>query len=321
MKAKAIAHPMEGLVKYHGLRDWNLRIPYHDSISVNLEAFNTTTEIEFGDFGEDVALVNGVKLQGREFERVKSVVDYVRKLAGISENFYMTSSNSIPKGTVKGLGFSSSAGAALAAASYKAAGLDKRLGWDYTLLSRIARRLAGSACRSVVGYYARWYAGRSDEDSYAVCFAEPKDLDIRVIVVPFYVEFRTEDGHREAELSPFFESRTISAQKRCDELEKAIKNGDFKRFGELVESDALELHAVTMTGPGRLILATSDSWRVVQKVLQLRNQGVECYFSMQTGPTVFVNTLPENVSTVVESVKDLGYKAYVSNIGGPARAL
>ena len=37
MKATAIAHPMQGLIKYHGLRNEKLRIPFHDSISVNVD--------------------------------------------------------------------------------------------------------------------------------------------------------------------------------------------------------------------------------------------------------------------------------------------
>lgn len=319
MKAKAVAHPMEGLVKYHGLRNWQLRIPYHDSISVNLDAFKTVTEVEFGNFGEDIAVVDGTILQGRELERVKSVIDYVKQLAGLEANFRMTSRNSLPKESVKGLGFSSSAGAALAAASYKAAGLEKEFGMDMKLLSRIARRLAGSACRSVVGKYARWFAGSSDEDSYAVSFADEKNLDIRVVVVPFYLDFKTENAHREAEASAFFEARVKAAQRRCDELEDAIKDGDFKKFGELVELDALELHAVTSTGHGRIILAVPDSWRVVFLVRELRKEGFECYFSMQTGPTVFINTLPENTEYVRNAVEELGYKTYVSSIGGPAR--
>ncbi|MDW8083648.1 MAG: hypothetical protein RMI49_00395 [Candidatus Caldarchaeum sp.] len=320
MKARAVAHPMEGLVKYHGLKDWSLRIPYHDSISVNLEAFTTETEIEFGNFGEDIAVVDGETLKGRELERVKSVVNYVKHLAGIEENFRMFSKNSIPKGAVKGLGFSSSAGAALAAAAYKAARLDEQYGMDYKLLSRIARRLAGSACRSVVGYFARWFAGSSDEDSYAVCIAERKDFDIRVVVVPLYVDFKTEDAHREAEASSFFWARVESAQRRCDQLERAIKQGDFIEFGELVELDALELHAVTSTGPRRMILATPDSWRVVALVQELRKEGLRCYFSMQTGPTVFINTLPEDTANVKAAVEDLGFRTFVSSVGGPAKA-
>ncbi|HUU06943.1 MAG TPA: diphosphomevalonate decarboxylase, partial [Thermoplasmata archaeon] len=34
MKSSATAHPIQGLVKYHGLKDETLRIPFHDSISV-----------------------------------------------------------------------------------------------------------------------------------------------------------------------------------------------------------------------------------------------------------------------------------------------
>ncbi len=318
MKARAVAHPMEGLVKYHGLKDWKLRIPYHDSISVNLAAFNTVTEVEFGDF-EDTAEVDGVVLEGREMERVKAVIDHVRRLAGLEEGFRMVSHNSMPKGSVKGLGFSSSAGAALAAAAYKAAGLNKMYGWDYRLVSRIARRLAGSACRSVVGWYARWFAGFSDETSYAANFATEKDLDIRIVVVPLSLGFKTEDAHREAEQSAFFEARVKAAQKRCDELEEAIKDGDFTRFGQLVELDALELHGVTSTGPWRMILATADSMHIIKLVHDMRSEGVECYFSMQTGPTVFINCLPEDAEYVASRVTDAGYRAIVSEVGGPVK--
>ena len=59
-KVTAIAHPMEGLIKYHGLRDHELRIPFHDSISVNIEALNTKTTVEFGEFDEDSFVIGGV---------------------------------------------------------------------------------------------------------------------------------------------------------------------------------------------------------------------------------------------------------------------
>ena len=50
MKATAIAHPMQGLIKYHGLRNEKLRIPFHDSISVNVDKLWTKTTVEFGDY-------------------------------------------------------------------------------------------------------------------------------------------------------------------------------------------------------------------------------------------------------------------------------
>ena len=321
MKARAKAHPMQALVKYHGLKDWELRIPYHDSISVNAEALYTITTVEFGDFEEDSLHVDGVKITGRGLERALKVVDIIRRIASIEERVRIESWNSLPSGTAKCVGFSSAAGAALAVACYKAAGLDENLGWDYRFLSRVARRLAGSACRSVVGEYARWYAGHDDESSYAERIAGRDELDIRMVIVPLPLDISTEKAHMEAERSSFFKARCSSAQARCDELERAIKEGDFRRFGQLVELDSLELHAVTMTGGEGIILTTCDSLKIISLVKELREkEGVECYYSMQTGPSVFINTLREDSKYVEERVKELGYKPLVSEIGGPARA-
>ncbi|GBC69827.1 hypothetical protein HRbin01_01531 [archaeon HR01] len=321
MKAKAIAHPMQALVKYHGLRDWEMRIPYHDSISVNLAAFHTVTEVEFGDFPADTAELNGVQVSGRELERILKVVDRVRQLADMDERVRIVSYNSLPPGTAKGLGFSSSAGAALATAAFKAAGLDREYGWDFRLLSRIARLLAGSACRSVVGYYARWYAGTCDEDSYAVSFSDGGNLPLGIIVIPLPAGFSTEAAHREAELSPFFQQRCITAQRRCDEVQKAIIDGDLETFGQLVEQDSLELHAVTMTGPSRLVLMTPQTLKAIRAVEMMRREGVKCYYSMQTGPTVYVNTYREDMDYVLSRLEDEGLKPMVSGVGGPARLL
>src|SRR4030065_325692 len=47
MKGSSIAHPIQGLIKYHGLKDDVLRIPYHDSISVATSPTNTHTTLEF----------------------------------------------------------------------------------------------------------------------------------------------------------------------------------------------------------------------------------------------------------------------------------
>ncbi|MEM2041243.1 MAG: diphosphomevalonate decarboxylase [Nitrososphaerota archaeon] len=314
-KATAKAYTMQALIKYHGLKNWELRIPYHDSISVNTDCLYTTTTVEFGDFETDKLLINGEEVRGRALERVITVIERVRRLAGIDDCCLINSVNHSPIRNAKGLGFSAAAGAALAAAAYEAAGLRKKFGWDLKLISRLARLLAGSACRSVIGEYARWYAGNSDEDSYAVKIATKKDFDIRFIIVPLFMKTSTEEAHREAETSSFFRARIESAQKRCDELVKAIKDNDFKRFGELVELDSLELHAVTMTGHGRLILMNAESLKVINVVKKLRSEGIPAYYSMQTGPTVYVNTLPEWVQEVSKALSEEGLWGIESSVG------
>jgi diphosphomevalonate decarboxylase len=318
--AVARAYTMQALVKYHGLRDWSLRIPYHDSISVNTDVAYTTARVTFGSFESDKVLAGGVELVGRPRERVIAVIDRVRALAGIDDKCVVETENH-PRIRAKGMGFSSSAGAAIAAAAYKAASLDKKYGWDLRLISRIARLLAGSACRSVVGAYAKWLAGTGDEDSYAIRIGDASDLDIRYVIVPLWLDVSTETAHREAETSPFLWARVESANRRCIELEKAIKDGDFKRFGELVEKDSLELHAVTMTGAQGTILMTPEALMVIEIVKRLRGKGVAAYFSMQTGPTVYVNTLPEDAEIVAEEIRAGGFDVLVSGIGGEVEVL
>jgi|GEM_PF-3394757 len=84
LKAKARAHPMQGLVKYHRLKDKMLSIPFHDSISVNVEALHTETEVKFGDFKEDELWINGVNSSKGELRRCQMVLDRIRWLSGLT---------------------------------------------------------------------------------------------------------------------------------------------------------------------------------------------------------------------------------------------
>jgi phosphomevalonate decarboxylase len=59
MKATAIAHPIQGLVKYHGLKNPKKRIPFHDSISVCADGLHTTTTVEVDNsFKENTTVIN-----------------------------------------------------------------------------------------------------------------------------------------------------------------------------------------------------------------------------------------------------------------------
>jgi diphosphomevalonate decarboxylase len=316
MKATALAHPMQALVKYHGLKDWNLRLPYHDSISVNLASLKTTTTVEFGDFAEDSITIDDIDRKGDILTRTMSIVDTIRERANLEDRVRVTSRNNLPFGEVKGLGFSASGGAALAAAAFKASGLEATNGWDLKLISRIARRLAGSACRSVTGEYSRWYAGNGDESSASQRFAGASDLDLAMIIVPFGANFSTEQAHKEVENSAFFNARIEMARKRVNVMEDAITSGMLERVGELAELDSLELHALTMTGPNRMVLFRPESIVVMDLVRKLRaERRLPVYFSMQTGPSVFINTYPEHVDEVLSELKSLQLTAIRSTIG------
>ena len=309
---RAVAFTMQALVKYHGLKDWGLRLPYHDSISVNTTSMKTEASISDSREG-------GVYLEGHANKsangRLQAVV--ARLAPGHDVKEFRIDSRNLPTSKAKGIGYSSSAGAALTLLCQRLlVGSEP----DMKDLSRTARLFAASASRSLEGGYSRLYAGKDDEGTYAERFADEKDLDLRMVIVPLPSRVKTEDAHREVLTSPFFKARLQSAQKRCDEMEKAIRGNDLEEVGRLAEKDTLELHSLTMTGQSGLVIMTEDSLRIIRRVREMRDHGLRAYFSMQTGPSVFINTSPEDQGAVHRSIEKIGYKAYLSSVG-PGAAL
>jgi phosphomevalonate decarboxylase len=310
---RAVAYTMQALVKYHGLKDWKLRLPYHDSISANTTSMKTEAAITDARKG-------GVFIEGRSNEsatsRLSEVVARLDSSKKVSD--FRVDSRNVPSGRAKGIGYSSSAGAALTLLCHRLL-----VGGEPDLrdLSRTARVFAASAARSLVGGFSRLYAGTDDEGTYAERFADSRDMDLRMVIVPLPSRVRTEDAHKEVLTSPFFKARVESAQKRCDEMEKAILGNDLDALGRLAERDTLELHSLTMTGESGLVIMTEDTLRIINKVRDLRDGGVKAYYSMQTGPSVFVNTSDKYERTVLKAIEKLGYRAYPSGVGGEATVL
>jgi phosphomevalonate decarboxylase len=312
MKASAIAYPIQGLIKYHGLKDEKLRIPFHDSISVCTAPIQTLTTIEFGH-RSDSAEFDGKKATGHELDRIKSVVDPLRKRAKTKNSFRMVSENNFPSNI--GLGASASAFAALAVASASALGLDLTL----EELSRYARRGAGSASRAVTGGFSRWYAGTSDKDSYSRMLASPDELDMGIVCALVPAKKFTEAAHKEVETSPFFEARIKYVVEALDKMEKAIYAHDIDRICSLAETDTLLLHGITMTGIDELILWRPDTVKVLLEVRQMRAEGMRTYFSIDTGATVYINCPIEERWEVEQRIQKLGIETIECHVGGPAK--
>ena len=312
MKATAVAHPIQGLIKYHGLADPVLRLPFHDSISVCTAPLTTRTTLEFGDFPRGEATIDGRSVSGHEMDRILAVVDPVRVRAGMAKRFRMMSINDFPSNV--GLGASASGFAALALAACRAAALDADLGE----VSRIARRGAGSATRSVTGAFSKWKMGVADEDSYAVQLAgEDLQMDIIVALIPAFKQ--TEDAHREAPTSPFFHARLAEMPRLIAEMELAIRKRDVGAICALAERDTLMLHGITMTGAAEMVLWQPETLRVILAVRKMREAGLPAFFSIDTGATVYVNTLPGRGPEVQARIEELGIRTIPCTVGGPAR--
>jgi diphosphomevalonate decarboxylase len=312
MPYTVIANTMQALVKYHGLKDWELRIPYHDSISVNTTSLYSEVRVTEGKAGK--LTVNGTQ-NSDALRRIEAVSQRLTGRRFEELGLEMDSKNT-PGAEGKGLGFSSSAGSALTFAINRAVNKGRP---DMKELSKVSRLFAASASRTMVGGFSRLYAGKDDDDTYSERIGDEKDLPLRMVIVPLPSAVRTETAHEEVESSPFFRARIESATKRCDHVEKAIRGGDLASLGELVEQDTMELHGVTMTGENRMIVMSADTINVITKVRELRANSVRAYFSMQTGPSVFINTDEAGEPKVRRAMAKMGYRTLTSSVGKEAR--
>ena len=320
MKATAMAHPIQGLVKYHGMRDDIERHPYHDSISLCTAPSHTRTTVEFSmDHDEDTFVVDGEELEGRAYERVEAVVEKARSKSDAAHTVYpvrLESENSFPSNV--GLGSSSSGFAAAAMALAEAAELDA----SRQEISTIARVGSASSARSVTGAFSQLHTGLNDEDCHSRRIPTDVHEDLKIVVglVPYHKE--TEDAHAEAADSHMFQARMAHVHGQIAEMRDALRNDEFDRAFELVEKDTLSLAATTMTAPSGWVYWQPATLRIFNRVRELReDEDIPVYFSTDTGASVYVNTTEEHAEYVEEEIADCGVSTTVWDVGGPAKLL
>lgn len=326
--AAALAYPMQGVLKYHGLSDWSHRIAFLPSVSLCNDAGYTLTLVEFDpDLPTDSATINGQPARGRELERVRQSLDAVRAASGVTVYARVVSRN-VTRGTRlgKGLGSSASASAALALAAIAALyGVD--VATNRRLVSCMARLLAGSGCRSAAGGCSIWlsYPGIPHQESFAVRLDDAGQLDdVRLLTVPIdsRIGLKTEQAHRDAPASALFRCWMLSRRDEALACIAAARAGDWRTLGQWAELDSIRLHGITMSGSleHKLIGWEPENIALFRMCNDLRAAGVPVYCSTDTGPTaVFIThrDYEDAVVTAIESL-DLNLEVIRGRIAGPA---
>ncbi len=313
MKSTARAYAIQGLVKYHGLKNAKLRIPFHDSISVCMKSLPTITTVETKPgLSSDKMRIDGVVPTRGETARILAVVDTLRTLASNRTSLRIESRN--PDVDGKGLGFSASGFAALGLATSTALGLDLAT----HELSEVVRLGAGSAARSIAGGFSIWYANRKGR-SYAEQLAPASSIGLRTLVVPVPSRIKTDKAHADVLTSPFFRTRLAYVKAVLQRMKRAIARKDVPEICRLAEADTLNLHAITMTGKLGTILVSPLSIRIMEEVRRLREEeAVPVWYSLDTGPSVFVNTTRKAAVKVERRIRPLADNVISSDPGGPA---
>lgn len=301
MKVTAIAPSNIAFIKYWGKKDERLRLPANASISMNLSHLKTTTTVEFlSKYKEDEVIINEEKEEKQQLRVVKHL-DRIRKLARLNFKAKVVSKSNFPIST--GLSSSASGFAALTLAASKAAGLNL----SEKKLSILARQASGSACRSIPDGFVEWLDG-TNETSYAVSLFPPdwwSIADVVVIVSQEKKEVSSTEGQKLAKTSPFFPERLKRIKRKTTLLKKWLKEKNFPKFGQLIEEEALELHAIMLTSTPSLIYWQPGTITLMKLVKRLRNKGLPVYFTINTGQDVHLIVEKDNIKTLVERLKEV----------------
>lgn len=296
------------LVKYWGKSE--PQIPKNASISFTLSKSHTITTIDF---------VKKEKLESPSFELYfegQKKDDFKPKIAQFFERiliycpyvleYEMTihSENSFPHSS----GIASSA-SGMSAIAMCLLSLEKELNPELSddfinqKASFLARLGSGSASRSIEGPLVVW--GKHEQI--------PNSSDLFGVKFPFQVHPIFENyqdtillvdkgekqvsstiGHGLMHEHPFAEQRFEQANDNLTKISKYLKIGDIDSFINLVESEALSLHAMMLTSNPYFILMKPNTLEIINAIWRYRNnQQSKVCFTLDAGANVHL-LYPEN---------------------------
>lgn len=215
----------------------------------------------------------------------------------------IATSNSFPTGA----GIASSAAGFSALAMAFALQCDQ--GCDGAHVSELARLSgSGSATRSAFGGFVQWPGDARQLAGPAQQFAPAQHWplhDLIAVVDARHKKVSSRQGHRLASSSPFYQTRLERLPERLDIVRKAILNRDFNALADAVEREAIEMHMIAMTSRPPVFYWQPTTLTLLERVRQLRSEGLQVCATMDAGPNVHVLCTTEHRSQVFAALRSL----------------
>lgn len=287
------------LIKYWG--KYSGQIPANPSISYTLNECKTNTHLEFianEDFSAQVFLGESEEQKFAEKIEVyfKNIQQYLPWI--LEGKFIIKTQNTFPHSS--GIASSASGFGALAKCLME---LDSeftgKTSDEFTLkkASFLARLGSGSACRSLYNGLIVW--GKTEvlpnsSDLYAVPYPEDqvdpifkKFNDWVLLIHEGTKSVSSTVGHGLMKTNPYAERRFQEAHENFAKLKRILASGDLAAFIQLVEHEALTLHAMMMMSEPAFILMQSGTLAVINKIWEFRKRtNLPLFFTLDAGANV-----------------------------------
>ncbi|MCW5518633.1 diphosphomevalonate decarboxylase [Aureitalea sp. L0-47] len=303
------------LVKYWGKH--GVQLPKNTSVSFTLSNCFTETTLHYkkketAGYNFEVYL-DGNREEGFE-PKISQFFDRLQKYLPFLEqySFRIETSNSFPHSS--GIASSASGMSALALCL-----MDLERSWSGAEMtddhfdkkaSFLARLGSGSACRSIDGPLIVW--GEHPEiDNSSDLFGTKYPFEVHsnfmnyrdtiLLVDKGEKQVSSTVGHGLMKDHPYAEQRFEQANANIVRLIDVFKSGDLDAFIEIVESEALQLHAMMMTSLPYFILMKPNTLEIINRIWKYRNEtGSKVCFTLDAGANVHV-LYPANEAAEVSS--------------------
>jgi diphosphomevalonate decarboxylase len=285
------------LCKYWGKRDQELNLPVTPSLSISLGKKGANATITVSDATHDEIILND-QLVNTDVPFSKRLISFLNlfRLSGTLA-FTICITSNIP--IAAGLASSAAGFASIVKA------LNGLYGWqlDTSSLSILARLGSGSASRSLYQGFVEWHKGvrKDGMDSFSEAIREIwPEFCIGLLIVSDKEKgvSSREAMQRTVATSALYSAWPQKVTTDLADIKIAIAEKDFNLLGKTAESNALTMHATLLSAWPPVNYAISETIQAMQKIWQLRNNGLEIYFTQDAGPNLKLLFLQKDLATI-----------------------
>ncbi|HAH25621.1 MAG TPA: diphosphomevalonate decarboxylase [Prolixibacteraceae bacterium] len=294
------------LVKYWGKRDFQK--PMNQSLSFVLQNSFTEMSVELFKEGDQKVEFYFEGLSHPFGERIESYLAQLSvRIQWIEDyNFRIHSRNSFPHSA--GIASSASSFGALALClaelHFAISGKEPDTPDLWRKASELARLGSGSACRSIYPGFSIWGKAQLFEvcsDEYATPLYEginPVFYTLRdaILIVDSGVKAVSSTiGHMLMNEHVYQPSRIAQAHQNLNELYLSLLTGNKESFVEVVESEALSLHALMMTSRPSYMLLKPNTLELISRIRAYREKTkIPVCFTLDAGPNIHLLYFKKN---------------------------
>lgn len=292
------------LIKYWG--KYNNQIPGNPSISYRLNKSYSETKLIFNprnNIGNNFSVK--IFLSGKERpDFIDKILNFFKKIYPycpylMDFDFIIKTKNTFPHSSGIASSASSISSLTLCLIKFEKIYYYKLLNNNNFLqrASFLARLGSGSACRSIYPGLVVWGKTKKikySSNEYAIQYPINKIhniffnyCDTILIIDSNPKKMSSSLCHKLVMNNYYIQQRFKSAKKNFDKLLYSLKNGDIKLFGEIIEHEALSIHAIIMSSNPYLILIKANTLNVIEKIIKFRQEtNKPLYFTLDAGANV-----------------------------------